>query len=250
MAEAAVERAGRGVRERMAKDRRELLRIYGPYLVAIDLALVLAAVGVVAVSRALDADEFQQGLVVGVFGMLCVGFPLYVLAMHGWFNRSMGGEAEVQTADDLRERLDRTAWWVLDDLLFGSANVDHVVVGPGRVFVVETKWVSYGTRVDLLLERAVGQARWGAERVRLFLRSEGVHRPVTPVVVIRGPRHQVAGQDFVERDGVLVATSRGMDELVTCMRQLAPRFELDAEAIQSLRSFSQRQDAWLARQPV
>ncbi len=110
--------------------------------------------------------------------------------------------AEVATAQQL-DRLQVQGCLVLHDIPAGSFNIDHVVIGPSAVFMVETKSrlkkgegkasanVMYdgnalqfpGWPETQPLEQARAQARWLAN----YLRGEtGDPTPVIPVVCLPG----------------------------------------------------------------
>jgi hypothetical protein len=239
----AKQRAGLAVQERIRKDRRAVLCAYAPRLLAFETLLLVVTVLVVSFQR----GDFARGLFLGVMLMIGVAFVFYPWALNGLMSREMGAEAEKATTGVIR-RLDSRRWFVIDDLFFAHANVDHVLVGPGRVFAVESKWCSYGVRPDLMLEKWVSQAGWGAGRVEKLLRSNGIRRQVTPVLLIWGPGHSIRGEHLVQRGDVLVATQRGVDALLDRLRQLAPGFELDHATSQALQEFAETQDAWLVSQ--
>ncbi|WP_164983873.1 nuclease-related domain-containing protein [Cellulomonas endophytica] len=60
-----------------------------------------------------------------------------------------GAYGEEATAKVLRG-LEREGWTVLHDLANGSVNFDHVVLGPGGVYCLNSKWSSY--RLELTAE--------------------------------------------------------------------------------------------------
>jgi Nuclease-related domain len=109
-----------------------------------------------------------------------------------------GEKAVGQFLDRLREQ----GYSVFHDVLAEGFNVDHVLVGPGGVFTVETKtWskpargdarVSYdGTRLLVAghvperdpIAQAKSQARWIGD---ILMESTGHRLPVQPVVVFPG----------------------------------------------------------------
>lgn len=53
-----------------------------------------------------------------------------------------GAFGEEETAKQLR-LLEKEGWVVLHDLANGSANFDHVVIGPNGVFCLNSKWSAY-----------------------------------------------------------------------------------------------------------
>jgi hypothetical protein len=88
-----------------------------------------------------------------------------------------GAAAERATAD-LLSRLSRRRWAVFHDLgIPGSrANVDHLVIGPTGVWVIDTK--SRGSRARPIDTAAVS---WEAEKVSGLLDVEAI-----PLVVVHG----------------------------------------------------------------
>ncbi len=76
------------------------------------------------------------GALIGVLFALRQSPPV---AIATWEAGALGEE---QTAKQLR-RLEGDGWVVLHDLANGSANFDHVVLGPAGVFCLNSKWSSY-----------------------------------------------------------------------------------------------------------
>jgi hypothetical protein len=70
---------------------------------------------------------------------------------------SQGAEGE-EVVGDVLEGLAGEGWRVIHDVSFGRGNIDHIAVGPGGVFTIETK--SRGGRifVDRLEPKMVAQA--------------------------------------------------------------------------------------------
>src|SRR4029077_13677170 len=70
---------------------------------------------------------------------------------------SQGAEGE-EVVGKVLEGLAEDGWCVIHDVCFGRGNIDHIVVGPGGIFTIETK--SRGGRVSLdrLEPRMLGQA--------------------------------------------------------------------------------------------
>jgi hypothetical protein len=61
-------------------------------------------------------------------------------------NWAQGAEGE-ETVGKILEGLREQGWCVIHDVSFGRGNIDHIVVGPGGVFTIETK--SRGGRLSL-----------------------------------------------------------------------------------------------------
>jgi hypothetical protein len=177
-------RAGVAVRQVLHAEFRAHLnahrRRYGSFLI-VWFAFVT---GFGAVMRALDASDLMTGLFVGfLLGALpFFGHVLYVAL--GLGHRSMGADAEEWTAAELR-KLDHR-WEVFHDVPLSQSNVDHVAIGPGRVYAIETKWTSRSD-VDRFLKGATWQAARQATELSVELRSRGAGREVRPLLVVWGP---------------------------------------------------------------
>lgn len=125
------------------------------------------------------------------FGGVSVGLLWAVwwfLSLDGaQFVRS-GAWAEEWSSEALRRTQPDSV--VSDDFPFDRGNLDHVVVGAGGVYAVETKWRTRwkGRTVDLKtlrVERA--QATSQAEELQAILLSLGHAVIVRPVIVAWGP---------------------------------------------------------------
>lgn len=136
-------------------------------------------------SHLLGASRFTLGFYVGPLLGLLPFFWLTFLVGRGIAHRSMGAEAEQWTAQELA-KLDDRRWVVFHDVPLQRSNLDHVTIGPGRVYAIETKWTA---REDL--DRFLGSAGWQAQRqareLEALLAGRGVGRPVIPLLVVWGP---------------------------------------------------------------
>ncbi len=102
----------------------------------------------------------------------------------------MGELAEQWTARELR-KFRRHGWRLLNHGMVGLGDTDHVLIGPGGIFVVETKWRSSGWRFDrsdAYVGRAVEQVGRSTRQLRAWapLRKLG-DIPIHPVVVLWEP---------------------------------------------------------------
>jgi hypothetical protein len=167
----------------------------------------MALVVVVGALLALHESDRSQTIAAFVLGAVSVAAPggawLLVVAHDGQQFRRLGARAEVDTSGDLHD-LERAGWSLFDDVELDGFNVDHVLVGPGGVFAVETKWTSVRWTIDRgtldagRSARPDHQARAGARRIRLLLKHHArVDCHVVPVVVVWGP-----GRPHLE-DGVV-----------------------------------------------
>jgi hypothetical protein len=114
-----------------------------------------------------------------------------MLSLDGSEPKRRGGEAERWTSTRLRKSW-RDGWRRIDHLDFGDMDVDHVLYGQGGVIAIETKftsfpWTTIGNDLQGPLGRPLDQARWGARRIRLLLRSKGVKVDVVPALAVWGP---------------------------------------------------------------
>ncbi|MDQ3742307.1 MAG: NERD domain-containing protein [Actinomycetota bacterium] len=91
-------------------------------------------------------------------------------------------------------------WHVLHDVDLGRGNVDHLVVGPGGIFAIETKsWQGYfdSDRFGALWWRQAYRQAKTVERA--------IERSVHPIVVVCGARTKHA---VTRRRGVTVLSER------------------------------------------
>ena len=131
----------------------------------------------------------------------------------------MGDDAEQWTSRELRGLL-RRGWQLVNHVALTGSDTDHVLIGPGGAYAVETKWSSswdsdYGKQ---RLEQAVVQARDNARRLGLWKDFKQLGIVPEPVVVLWGggvrdtePRRILGG--------VTVVTGRGLREWSTSMHQ-------------------------------
>lgn len=120
--------------------------------------------------------------------------------------------AEEFTSDELKS-LRSTGWRHIDCVEFHRFDVDHVVVGPGGVVVVETKWTNVswpirdGEFVNRYARNAVIQAARNAADIRSLLRwNFKIDVDVIPALMIWGDGRPSLDHPFREQQGVIVAT--------------------------------------------
>ncbi|MDP9418750.1 MAG: NERD domain-containing protein [Actinomycetota bacterium] len=116
----------------------------------------------------------------------------------------LGASGEEWTSDALR-KLSRRGWHLIDHVPLRWGDIDHVLVGPGGAYAIETK-ATHGEwnpiEPDDRLRHAVEQARERAERLHFVLMSEDIkiRTVVQPVVVLWGTTTTAVAQ----LDGVQV----------------------------------------------
>lgn len=198
---------------------RERIGTRGPWIVVATAGLVIAAI---VVGSALGYPTI--GAAVGLAMAVTVLGNLLRSRQRvtAW---RVGAEGEQATARAL-EGLP-AGWLVLHDRRIpgGHANIDHVVVGPPGVFVIETKrWsgeVSIDgdtVRVDGRRREVVAQVRREAEAVRQLLGN--ANRPITvrPVICVHDAdlplfRRGVDGIPLVSGRGLVGTLENGPVEL-------------------------------------
>lgn len=133
-------------------------------------------------------NSFLRGLVVGmdVTTVLAIEVACVVLAT-GTAPRIMGGNAETSTAHELRV-LHHHGYVVIHHTGLHRGDIDHLLVGPGGVFVLETKWS--GTEWDFSRDNhwvssAVAQVSRSAQAMQLLLKRHDIPH-VEPVLVLWG----------------------------------------------------------------
>lgn len=130
-------------------------------------------------------SAFDHGLLLGMTSVGTVGYLCWTVVMlSGTAPSMMGGEAERWTAEELTG-LEAHGFRIVHHGAFRRGDVDHIVIGPGGAFVLETKWRS-GSWSDTTLTWARRQAFSNAEALRLVSKRLGVTK-VVPVVVGWGP---------------------------------------------------------------
>jgi Nuclease-related domain len=130
---------------------------------------------------------------------------------HPFSMGKIGEEATAKAVAGWRQR--RKGWRLINGIyLAGHGDIDHILVGPGGVFVIETKWttnrcrVEHGEILGLMGRVPVAQATDGAVKVERLLRygNQRFEVSVMPVVVIWGPGGLNLDDGWAEVDGVLV----------------------------------------------
>lgn len=197
-------RAGSWTRSKARQEHWEFIKRGWRYI-----ATALAAMAVVSTAVVLVLpNHFVQGLFLGgVCASTLSAFAMLVIQATGTTSRSMGATAEQWTASELRV-LRKHGWKVVNHLALHLWDIDHVAVGRGGVFAVESKWSARGwslDRSDQHLRRALDQVKGNARNLRLWhdFKSEGVTE-VQPVLFLWGGASTTKPPEPVSIDGVLV----------------------------------------------
>lgn len=243
----STRRAGVAVRQALRAEFRTHLRKnklrFGGFL-AVWLTFVA---GSSRLMFALNVPEFVVGLCAGILlgALLLFGHVLYVAL--GFGNRSMGADAEQWTAQELDKLNHR--WSVFHDVPLSQSNVDHVAIGPGRVYAVETKWTTRSD-VDRFLKGAAWQANRQATELAAELRRRGAGREVRPLLVVWGPGMATRlGERPQLVNKVLVVAGNHAEIWRGRMTAALDRLEADRPATQALQALLTERDARVDGEP-
>ena len=223
-------RAGRDAQRLVRAEWKQVRRGYWRLLATLIGAATLGIGLVVALAAWMGAPEFVLGLLVGM-GLGVVPLYVYLLMVSsGIAAREFGADAERWTATELR-RLDPQRWRVCHDMPVRSGNVDHVAIGPGRVYAIEAKWTTARGRFRDGFAR---QAARQAAELRAELSRRGVQREVIALLVIWGKGVSVALGNRPELDHAtqtrIMAGVNATDWLAR-MDWAAAEAEVDEEAV-------------------
>jgi Nuclease-related domain len=184
------------------------------------VAATLGAGGAGAVVGGLLAPRLN--LVVGALAAVAAGWGLRFQPSPDAVTWRRGAVGERRTAR-LLGPLERQGWAVLHDLALpaSQANIDHLVIGPGGVFAIDSKQYRGRLQLDAVgklwhgrypLAPAVRAASWEADQAAQVLPDPGM--AVVPIVAVHGA--QVPWGKVVT-DGVPVVSAR---RLPSMLRQL------------------------------
>jgi hypothetical protein len=172
---------------------------------------MLAVTGVVAVMVAGDLALFVVG-----FGVASAGWAIAMVAVQvaGSTSYLLGAQGEELTSGALRKALPK-GWHLLDHVPLEWGDIDHVLLGPGGAYAIETKAASTSRRwnfdkPDQWLLKACRQAHRCAEALRALLRARGsdLRTQVTPVLVLWGD----TSGDVRAVDGVEIVTGPNLSQ--------------------------------------
>lgn len=232
---ASDERAGVVARRSVHQRHRETVRRNWRYLLVMAVVLLF----IFGTAAFLAPGPVQRGVLLGS-GVTFTAWTLAFTAVlvSGTAPLIAGGLAEMWTADELRP-LREHGWRLVNHAGLSGGDLDHVLVGPGGIVVVETKWrsdprdVVEGQRFfEAVVERAARSARqlgsWhevarhGRPPVQAVVAVWGpaardlrARRHASGVVVVPGPalrewmlRRGRAGLTEAQADAVFAAVDR------------------------------------------
>jgi len=230
-------RAGRSTLRALRREAwREALRVW-PRL----LGFLLVWSALAFVITYMQQDELVRGFFAGLMTGLLGMFAMVFLVGTGIAQRQMGGAAEQWTAE-LFDDLDRGRWFVVHDVSFEAMNVDHVLVGPRRVYAIETKWTSWHGNPKFL-QGAQACAERGARKLRSLLASHGLDREVTPLVVVWGPHTRDMAEEPKWVEGVGLVAGVHAETWLARLRSSARDVARDLSAERAIAAFMADRDA-------
>lgn len=197
---------------------------------------IASTAAVIALLLVLIEQPFLAGFAFGAVGVgTAAALAWLVTQATGTAQMTMGADAEQWTASELRP-LRRHGWRLLNHVALRRADIDHVLVGPGGLVIVETKWSGRGWSEDNQerLRAAVESTRDSARLIALWqpVRSMGV-RAVEPAIFLWGGPHGVRPHLPQHRDGVALVV--GPEAARTWRRELLAREPvLDDEEVEEL----------------
>lgn len=189
----SVEMGTRRVAGQYVRERAESIAVS-------EVWIGVAAVAVLVVGMILG---LPSGVLIGAELAMIAAFLVVAPQVDREFGRWQRGAEGEERVGGILEGLAGDGWHVIHDVTFGRGNIDHVVVGPGGVFAVETK--SHGGRISLerLDPKMLSQAY--AEKKTL---EERLGVAVEPLLVFS--RAYLIERPSAKRQGVTVMTARGL----------------------------------------
>jgi hypothetical protein len=159
------------------------------------------------------------GLVLGGLAAVAAGWALRFKPSPDAVAWRRGAAGERRTAR-LLGSLERQGWAVLHDLALpaSQANLDHLVIGPGGVFAIDSKQYRGRLQLDAVgklwhgrypLAPAVRAASWEADQAAQLLPDPGM--AVVPIIAVHGA--QVPWGKVVT-DGVQVVSARRLPSML------------------------------------
>jgi hypothetical protein len=210
--------AGSGPRQVARRRTEEILRRPGILATpaAVLTAIVLVIVGCAKLSD-LIGHPWSPEVVAFVLGaavatVVCV-FTAVILVLDGSWSWRVGALGERSTAEVLHSL---PGDWVIEHNIpywypdgRGEWDIDHVVIGPAGVVVVDTKWISDPWAADDLRTTArtrsqVATVRDHAEQIAKEICNTVGPVTTTPALVFWGPRVARSGSVAVQHGGVAV----------------------------------------------
>ena len=179
---------GRYSRKKFWETLREASTRYWVVLVILGLGPIVCASGIITVHHG-----FARGVLVGIASVsgpfMCI---IFLLLFSGASSSYLGNFGEVSTAEVLW-KFEKSGWFLVNGLLLNPKwDIDHVLVGPAGVILIETKWsadswpiaVPGKTFMKKRIDDAVKQARSNKYDLLKEFNSILFHVDVLPICVL------------------------------------------------------------------
>jgi hypothetical protein len=227
-------RSGRYARGQAWERVLPFMRRFWWMLPAFPVAFLLAFLPMVFLTHGM-----VRGIVVG--GAIASGLWCDVLVVVVWTGAAtmfMGASGEASTAEILHQ-LRRQGWRLINGLKRNSSSdIDHVVIGPGGVLVVESKWSGdpwplngYGPKsMESRLKNAALQAASNAKEIASWLDGSVPNVPVSSLAVLWSGASKSGSGWGMGRDGHTILV-HGPD-LRRWLRTELPQTGLDSEGVE------------------
>lgn len=175
---------------------------------SVELWIVASGIGALLVGMILGAPGGALILVELVAILAFLRVEQGVERDRGRWRRGAEGEEHV---GQILEGLAADGWHVLHDVSFGRGNIDHIAIGPGGVFTVETKSHAGKFSVDQLDPKMLNQAY--AEKKKL---EEVTGIEARPLLVFS--RAFLIERPPVTRRGVAIMPARSLSHFFSRQR--------------------------------
>lgn len=220
---AASSRTGQFARSKARMQLTDFARRAWFLLIAMPVVFVVAVLQLAfQLNGALQGAVIATGVVSGVWFDL-----LLVLVVTGSGNQVMGAIGEVWTAQELR-RMRRSGWVLVNRFMSERwGDVDHVLVGPGGVVVVETKWSGQSWQLDYQrntyatgsLKKAANQAQQARKELASWIQTIAPGIQIMSVAVLwsTAPSHGDGWTTWRDNHTVMVQGSHFRQWLHECL---------------------------------
>ena len=137
-----------------------------------------------------------------------------------YLHRHEQGAAGEERVAEILGGLRSEGYVALHNVDLGWGNIDHVLIGPGGVFTVETK-----SRIEPIAVRKIHGATLEQARTQQRLLERVLDRPVQPLLVYS---HAWVDRPFARRRGVIVLPARLLPKLIASREPILDRLAVRA----------------------
>jgi hypothetical protein len=218
---ASDRRAGAHSRREVRRLQREWAQKFWMIIVG---TLVAAGVAAALIHRFIDTP-FAPYATGALLASACWFLYVQLLLTGNVANHLTGILGEEWTTDELRKTR-RDGWMFVNHVMLEHSDVDHVLLGPGGFFAVETKFRSDWSSREWEFDRIAGQARQAARAT--WARIDLKLMRVKPLVVMWGPGMRSQFPEPFEHDGVVFCPGHRLFEYVESQPVVMEKAEVTA----------------------